>query len=180
MGLTPQEARDVECVAWMAHGVVRRHYDHIAAWVLEHDDLAQAGLVAMCRARQSWEPRKGPWPMHAWVAARRGMADELRCRMGRNGSRLPLPVLVDVAPEGAGQHDPALEADPFAARTIDQALEEHLTPQERRVLRLVAHNDGRQRSAADALGVTESRVSQVMSRARRRLATEPALRALAA
>lgn len=143
-------------VRWCVHQVTGQ-------FVTRQDDLFQVGMIAAWQASERYVP--GPATLETYVAHRvRGaVRDELR--------RTPPPT------EPLLDHDAAChDADPAAiyaerdACRVFQAAWAALPPRERYVMGCLYLDERRARDVAAELGVTESRVSAIRSRAARRLA----------
>src|SRR5437868_4726371 len=65
--MTAAKHIQIEDHTGLVHGYLRRR--GCAQWLVsstvDYDDLAQVGLLALVRARESWDAAKGAWSTHA-------------------------------------------------------------------------------------------------------------------
>lgn len=157
--------------------------------VLDRDDLVSAGTLGLLSAAGRWDAAWGvSFGTFASHRIRGAIIDEIRrLRPGTRHDPQSWPRSLDQALGGLGSGDGDLTladqcADPRATAAFSQAeaaidlapMLASLPPRERRVLVDLEVRDRLLRVVAGELGVTESRVSQLRHRARRRLRTQVA------
>lgn len=135
---------------------------HAPSWC-SPGDLAQAGRIALWRAAPKYDPGKGSFEPYAVSAVRNAMMNEVRANP---------PVDQNAAP--AGHADLVVPAD--ADQDLVKAMRGLLSAEADVVERLYFRGQT-QRQAADALALSQPRVSQTHRRALRRLRAVLAVRA---
>jgi RNA polymerase sigma factor (sigma-70 family) len=161
------------------HGFAVAVVRHI---IPDPDDAQSLAGWAICQAAQEWVDKGLDGEFRRWAGTfvRRRAADELRVKYGRKGQRLGIvqaqslevPVGDGITVEGTladpvddyARVDDQVDA-PWFSKTIHQRLEK-LSPRKRKAALL--YGEGLTlRETAEHLGVTESRVCQIISEVRK-------------
>ncbi len=150
--------------------MVRCMASHYAYTPLGAQDALGVGAVALVEAARRYDPGRGvPFAGFARSRVKGAMCDAYRPHKGSNGGRPGTEVPCD--PETIG----LTVCDPVAARPDGHLDLLAAIARLRRRLRRVVVQHARgvpHREIAEDLGVTESRVSQLLATARRRLRLE--------
>lgn len=142
---------------------------------LEKADLVQSGMIALMDAIVRYNPNLNPntrFEAFAWHRIRGAMIDEIRRHVPgprRAQKRGEAPQMVDVADvafelscTNPGPEQIAIEQDQM---TRLAAAIEQLPERERQILALYYDEDLNLKEIGQALGLTESRISQLRSQA---------------
>lgn len=188
---------DVERMLGYVWKIVRQHFNGVPVDVAEPADLVQAGMVAVIRAAQRWRPDGGAsFRTYATPRIHGEIVDYLRKLIpgGRNHigeySVSSLDATLYHLPDG--QPVTGLDVLESQAATDDYAeletaeLEaalwhavDELPDRERHAIVLTFHAGLTQEQAGQCMGVSNSRVSQLVSAGCRRLADRQDVRDLA-
>lgn len=137
------------------------HHPH-----LDHDDARQVAMIAAWRSLAAWRPRGASRLTFAsrWaiMAVRRAEIDEVRRVLGRRGQRRPSVPIREWHHPTVEDRYPTLDADSVLHLLADLDPD----PVQLHAIAAVAEC-GSQREAATVLGVSESRVSQILRPLRR-------------
>lgn len=133
--------------------------------------------VALCQAATTWRTDGGAsFRTHAGQRIRGALVDEARLRLGRTGveqpNRIPPAALrsleeLDMAGLQAGTADASLED--VESRDFVDALLAGLPERERFCLTMYTYGDLSQLELGELLGISASRVSQLITQAGRRI-----------
>lgn len=145
--------------------------------MIEPDELFSIAYMALCQAATSWRSDGGAsFKTHAGQRIRGAIVDEARIRLGRTGveqpERIPLRALssleqVDVAGLHAGAVDPSLEE--VESRDFVDSLLAALPERERFCMTMYLYGELNQPELGELLGISASRVSQLLTQATRRI-----------
>lgn len=181
----------VQPVVWF---IVRRYFGSTPVHIATHDDLFQAGMLGVVKAARRWDGSRAKFSTYAALRARGEIIDYLRSLTGhrRASGSPPLPVSLDevVSIESDGYKttradslaDPAAE-EAYEIAAIAQLLRDaldKLPARDRAVIELRVMGGVRNTEICGALGVVESRISQIVRRGLERLAADESLQDLAA
>lgn len=133
---------------------------------LDHDDARQVAMIAAWQSLAVWRPQGASrltlacrW---AIMAVRRAEVDEVRRVLGRRGQRRPPVPIAEWHHPAVEDRYPTLDADSVLSLLADLDLD---GPQLHTIAAVA--DCGSQRDAAKVLGVSESRVSQILRPLRR-------------
>jgi RNA polymerase sigma factor (sigma-70 family) len=175
--LTAAERADVEDAMHVVRAMVARQVAGMPAHL--RDDLHQAALEAVCRARMRWVQGHAKFSTYAVFRAQGAVRDYLRGQ--RHGSRNhpePDPISLDEPVSARGDQEDTLtglleapEHDHGHLELLREVAAELKRMPEpiARTFRLVALDGLRLQDVADSDGVTESAIAQRIQRARARL-----------
>lgn len=156
---------------------------------LDFEDLVQAAMLGILRAREGFTEDKGSWAN--WSAY--FIRNEIRDLIGIKNARLPPLVLSLDAPIAEDSDETRLDLLPDETapnaedvaefndlqRCVREAVARLKNEQQRQVVRRTRLGGESGRDVAAALGVTQARVNQLWNSARQHLARDRRLRALA-
>lgn len=141
--------------------------------VIEPDELVSIAYVALCNAATAYDPGRGAsFRTYAGSRIDTAICDEARRRIGRKGiekpTRIPYNALSSLdALNGVGYEAPADDhplEDVDSRDFVDRVLAQ-LPERERFCLTMYTHGELNQRELGEILGVSESRVSQIIRQA---------------
>lgn len=146
--------------------------------LIEPDEVRAVAYLALCEAAGGWSPERGVgFRQFAFFRIRAAIVDEIRARVGRAGRpaqhRLytaqlaSLDQLTDDHGFQRGDVDPALATVEDIA-VVDAALA-RLPERERFVLTMRIYEDMQVAEIGELLGVSQGRISQLITQAGRRL-----------
>jgi RNA polymerase sigma factor (sigma-70 family) len=172
--LSSDQQRDVEAIVPYIRMVLRKHFHSVPTHV-EHGDLLQAAMEAVCKARPRFQTGRGAtWPTYAAVCAVGGARDYLRDQ--RPGSRAypaEAPLSLEQEYEDRSLHELLVAPDDgHEQREVLRLVEaevDRMPGSMAAAFRLVAYLGYTLREVAEMEGVCESAIGQRMIRARRRL-----------
>jgi RNA polymerase sigma factor (sigma-70 family) len=145
--------------------LVRRYSAQIRqSGQIDGDDVRQAAMEAIVRARATWSPEKGSWRAWAMTRAHTGVVDMLRSVNGRRGQKVAVEVeYVEYA------HAQIAAVNDANERLLDHLILEKVTsalpPRSLMMVRLFFIKDWSVEEIGMLHGVTASRVSQVIGAA---------------
>lgn len=156
------------------------------------EDIMQTGFIGLCRASQTFDPSKGTWARWAmlcivWeIDAMLGLgrrSGEWKVRSGALSLDAPLEAdadetLLDTLPDEAlPETDAALILDDIC-RTVRACVASLRDDRQREVVQRWQLGGETQVAVAHDMGVTPQAIGAVWSRARRKLKSDPRMRAL--
>ena len=156
------------------------------------EDIMQTGFIGLCRASQTFDPSKGTWMRWAmlcivWeIDAMLGLgrrSGEWKVRSGALSLDAPLEAdadetLLDTLPDEAlPETDAALILDD-TCRTVRACVASLRDDRQREVVQRWQLGGETQAAVAHDMGVTPQAIGAVWSRARRKLKSDPRMRAL--
>lgn len=193
--LTPERARLAELHVYVAdtvvHVLIRRKHVLLYRWPgLEKDDMHGVAYEALCHAAIDWNVGGGDFSSFAFQRCWYRVIDWLRTAgpIKRSGKRRPREVAW--IEEGFGTDGDFLDRGPPTEMILHERLEddfadvligrqfvnhcfEKLNPREAHVLRATLVDGRTLDSVAREMGVTESRISQIRTRALNKLRRDP-------
>jgi RNA polymerase sigma factor (sigma-70 family) len=145
---------------------------------LDTDDLVSEAFIALCRAAEMWDPKRGAFSTYAVVAIQNWLINV--CKLDRVGIRKEMEMLSLDSPIGEAEEErlmdllpdngPRLE-DTVISRRVASELRlavEELPDRDRRVITGLLRGDN-PADLARAFGCSRQRIEQIQSRAYRRL-----------
>jgi RNA polymerase sigma factor (sigma-70 family) len=170
--LSACQCADVERVIPAVRGVVAGTYrSGLRFTAFTREDVFQAAMEGVCRARRRWDPERGPWLTYARIRAKGAALDFLRQqRPGtrRDPARNPLSLDGADPVDMIGYRDPE-PRDLLFERQLWDAVD-RLPAKTAAAFRLYAEGDLTQADVARRTGVSEEMVSLRLKAARARLA----------
>jgi RNA polymerase sigma factor (sigma-70 family) len=157
----------------------------------DHDDLVQVGMVAICKATKSWIPGMGSFQGYAYQRAQWAIIDYIRRERPGWGAHdnfqvrslvsFDAPVgpgltLLDVYTDMVGDEDPM--PDPFLQGCVKNALRT-VNDRARQAWELTFDHGLNHSEAGRIMGISGSRVTQLVAQARRKIAAHPSIAVLA-
>jgi RNA polymerase sigma factor (sigma-70 family) len=170
---------DIEQVAPMIRRMLGARFE--GKGHVEVDDLYQEAMLQVCKSAHRWEPARGAFSTFAGHRALGAALDYLRKeRPGSRGRPALFPLSLDEQwIDGSEDGEPATIADfipvddpkPVDDRWLARLYAEvdKLPERQARIVRFYAEGDMTLREIADLEGVTESRISQLLTVARQTL-----------
>lgn len=150
-------------VDWVIHRMV--------IFGLEREDARSIGYMALVKAAQTYDPSKSTWATHATFRIRHAILDELRKIKGRYTRRPNVASLETLMTEVANfdiedpDSDIEISDDRYAYRILNS-----LSHREQTIIKFRAIGYTYFQIAQE-LGISESRVNQIVIRMRERLAS---------
>lgn len=195
--LTAEQQRNVETNIGVAHLAVRKARETPLAAYMSYDDMLSAALLGLCAAARTFDPDKGVWFNHyakrrcygAIIDDARALDSQrtLRSRTDRARGRpsaVAFSLDEEFATAGPGEdrhinyhqvvgddrtitHEQVADADDV--RYLHEMIDRLLTDREATFIRLYYLQDWKMHELGEVFGITESRVSQVLTKARNKL-----------
>lgn len=138
----------------------------------EYDDLHQAGAIGLLQAMDSFDAARGvPFRAYATLRIRGAILDSIRRRHYRNATHLPITEQVAEMP-GTGAETIERQVERAQQAAVIERAKEGLQPNERKVIEIYFEQDGKLDGIGAALGVKQSRSSQVLQMAKRSMKRE--------
>ncbi len=148
---------------------------------IDKDDVYQAAMMAIVQARTTWDPKRMPWEKWAMSKAHNGVIDLLRKVNGRGGPNYPKrPHMVEYEDIKHDKADPSNDpdviddklTDPFIVKRIEEMMCQ-LEPRAQAMVDLYYRKDWSLRELGEFFGVTESRCSQIVTKALHDMRIDP-------
>lgn len=168
-------------------GMICGKFAKIPPYWMSKDDMIQTAMMAVVRKAKVYDPEKSIWIKYALAVGYFAVLDELRTQKTGTRTRyvsvVSLNEIIHLNPEFeyeredtlADESAPPME-DVFVMDDILRAMGLVLNSREHFVLALYMYEDMTLREIGSLLGVTESRVSQIKTRACTKLRNSSLLR----